>query len=407
VTPKSDESQTSGTLPAPELNPLLNPTLNENLGRWAEVYFTNPPEKRDEAVLNLLRELESGATTAEIARRHQLKTKRKRKNSAANANAVTCPECGFENEDHQRFCGDCGALLFGPAASLSAADPLTLKTERARTEESDGNSVRRELTEPSVPQFGSILHLTDPGPRQMMGASRDSGRPGLLSGEYVESTPLKRSYRVYIGAALALIFAGLGYVAWRGGQFAVEPSLLPAPAPPAASQAANSSTPPASSAVSARKITSTAVPAATTAAPTTTTPTKTAMSNTSMSDTPGMSTARPLRGQAAPVQAQKAPANSGNPVDLTGNGSQELAFAQNLLNGAGKERDSATAAQWLWKAVEKQNTAATVLLGGLYLRGDGVQKNCEQGHVLLDAAAVKGNKEAATLLRNLQAFGCQ
>ena len=78
-----------------------------------------------------------------------------------------------------------------------------------------------------------------------------------------------------------------------------------------------------------------------------------------------------------------------------------------FLNGIGEQRDSAAAAQWLWKAVEKQNTAATVLLAGLYLRGDGVQKNCDQGRVLLDAAADKGNKDAANLLRNLQTFGCQ
>ena len=32
-------------LPRPELNPLLNPLLADNMGRWAEVYFTSAPEK--------------------------------------------------------------------------------------------------------------------------------------------------------------------------------------------------------------------------------------------------------------------------------------------------------------------------------------------------------------------------
>ena len=50
------------TLPDPELNPLLNPLLGAHMGRWAEVYFTNPPEKREEAVTELLRELESGSS---------------------------------------------------------------------------------------------------------------------------------------------------------------------------------------------------------------------------------------------------------------------------------------------------------------------------------------------------------
>src|SRR5205085_7237968 len=50
----------NGSLPGPELNPMLNPTLGKNLGRWAQVYFTSPPEKREEAVQELLKELENG-----------------------------------------------------------------------------------------------------------------------------------------------------------------------------------------------------------------------------------------------------------------------------------------------------------------------------------------------------------
>ena len=46
-------------MPRPDLNPLLNPLLAENMGRWAEVYFTSAPERREQAVLELLRELEA------------------------------------------------------------------------------------------------------------------------------------------------------------------------------------------------------------------------------------------------------------------------------------------------------------------------------------------------------------
>ncbi len=389
MTPKSDEALTSGTLPAAELNPLLNPTLNKHLGRWAEVYFTSPPERRDEAVLNLVRELESSPTTAETAPRRSLTVKNKPKNSRANANALTCRECGFENEDQQRFCGECGAALAGPAGSWSATGLLTPLAERGRFKESEPDLSRDQRIEPMMPPFGSILHLTDPGSRRTSSAFTDDS-------EYAESTPLKRSYRLYIGAALALILAGLAYVAWRGGQSTAEAPILPAPAPPAASQATSSaattgnspavssSSPAASSPIAVERSTAAPAPAATTAAPN-----------------------RERESAANPLPAPNPPANPGNPTDLAGGGSQELVLAQNLLNGVGTERDSAAAAQWLWKAVEKQNTAATVLLGGLYLRGDGVQKNCEQGRVLLDAAAVKGNKNAATLLRNLQAFGCK
>ena len=53
------DSDFKGKLPNPKLNPMTNPTLGRNLGRWAQVYFTTPPEKREEAVVELLRELEA------------------------------------------------------------------------------------------------------------------------------------------------------------------------------------------------------------------------------------------------------------------------------------------------------------------------------------------------------------
>jgi len=62
---------------------------------------------------------------------------------------------------------------------------------------------------------------------------------------------------------------------------------------------------------------------------------------------------------------------------------------------------------WLWKAVAKQNPAATLMLSDLYLRGEGVPKNCDQARLLLDAAARKGQQAAAERLRNLQSYGCQ
>jgi TPR repeat protein len=87
---------------------------------------------------------------------------------------------------------------------------------------------------------------------------------------------------------------------------------------------------------------------------------------------------------------------------------EELATARDFLNGTnGKEQSRTQAVPLLWKAVSKQNAAAAVLLSGMYLRGDGVPRNCEQARLLLDAAAIKGRKDAAELLRNLQAFGCE
>jgi hypothetical protein len=49
------------SLPDPELNPLINPCLGKNLGRWADVYYSAPPDQREAAGRNLVRELEHGA----------------------------------------------------------------------------------------------------------------------------------------------------------------------------------------------------------------------------------------------------------------------------------------------------------------------------------------------------------
>ena len=90
------------------------------------------------------------------------------------------------------------------------------------------------------------------------------------------------------------------------------------------------------------------------------------------------------------------------------NGSEELAVAQRYLgDSSGRGRDSAEAAKWLWKSIAKHNSQATILLADLYLKGDGVSKNCDQARVLLDSAARKGIAAAGERLRNLQAFGCQ
>jgi TPR repeat protein len=108
---------------------------------------------------------------------------------------------------------------------------------------------------------------------------------------------------------------------------------------------------------------------------------------------------------AAPTNAAVTPDPS---PGVTGKGAAELALAQEFLIGAnGKQPNKSMAVQWLWKAVRKENVEATVLLSDLYLRGDGVPKSCDQARLLLDAAAIKGRKDAAEQLRNLAAFGCE
>ena len=54
-------------------------------------------------------------------------------------------------------------------------------------------------------------------------------------------------------------------------------------------------------------------------------------------------------------------------------------------------RDASEAAKLLWKAVGKQNPTAAILLSGLYARGDGVTRNCDQARLLLLAATKHGS----------------
>src|SRR5207245_8011452 len=90
-----------------ELNPLQNPKLGQNLGRWAQVYFTNPPEKRDQAVIELLRELEAESSPGETeARMPQLQPNGNPvpHQSAFLRAPVMCRQCHEKNEVGQKFC---------------------------------------------------------------------------------------------------------------------------------------------------------------------------------------------------------------------------------------------------------------------------------------------------------------
>jgi hypothetical protein len=95
-------------------------------------------------------------------------------------------------------------------------------------------------------------------------------------------------------------------------------------------------------------------------------------------------------------------------ADRGSQGAEELAIAEGYLSGTqGKARDSSEAAQWLWKALGKQNAAAALLLSDLYVTGDGVPRKCDQARLLLDAAARKGVPGAGERIRDLPHLGCQ
>jgi TPR repeat protein len=61
----------------------------------------------------------------------------------------------------------------------------------------------------------------------------------------------------------------------------------------------------------------------------------------------------------------------------------------------------------LWKAVRRGSVSAEVALANLYLEGEAVPQNCEQAHMLLYAASMKGSKAADNSLKSSYAERCE
>ena len=61
----------------------------------------------------------------------------------------------------------------------------------------------------------------------------------------------------------------------------------------------------------------------------------------------------------------------------------------------------------LWNAVKRGSVDAEVALANLYLKGEAVSENCEQAHMLLLAASMKGSKRADNFLKSSYAERCE
>ena len=399
----SERPEGAEALSQPELNPLLNPLLADNMGRWAEVYFTNPPERREEAVLELLRELEGNQVAARSApvpaATNPVREFRKEPETVVAASQPVlrfCGACGRENPASHQFCGICGANLYRdvpahdnePVEVYEAAEPVN-----GQIPESFGDGRAEFYAEPEAPNPDPVFHAPAAGSGDL------SLFQNLLSRDSEEDYEPRRSgrYRLYIAAVLVMIIGALGYMAWRGSQ---------------TSQSAHEASPPPPA-----PVTDTAPPAVpdvpAASAPVPTTPARKSPEAPASASKPGSAepsasakSAKPLVAKSTPAPQ---PAQQDTATDETPSvgGIKELAMAERYLNGmSGQGRDSSEAARWLWKSIARDNGQATLLLADLYLRGDGVSKNCEQGRVLLDSAARKGVAGAGERLRNLQAFGC-
>ncbi len=436
------------------------------MGRWAEVYFTSPPERREQAVLDLLRELQGDNSTPEVDAASPVSEQESQSLTAPASRlaevpvaVVRCQACGRENPASHRFCGMCGSPVVAQrsAADLNIPDLHVAEHDVAETPVADFQNPEfqsADLEDGTVTRDGlrreypptedrRIAHLFAQEPVPLAQSSEPQfppsatavSEPALNSNEFLserggrefdereyrprdlfEPAPDSRPYRQYVGIAVAVVLV-VAYVAWRSLQTsqrspvaltppaATAQPVTPAPAPPNPS---TGDTPDRTSAPAPSANTQAAVPA--NAVPSNAFPTNNAgdpQRADALSNAGGAETASPDAATQA-ASATSIDEKSLQAEAVSANGAEELVIAQRYLNGAaGQARNSAEAAKWLWKAIAKHNADATLLLSDLYLKGDGVQKNCDQARVLLDAAAGRGLKGAGDRLRHLQAFGCR
>lgn len=381
--PPERDPDGKGILRDPDLNPMTNPTLARNLGKWAQVYFTTPPEQRDRAISKLLSDLETsaGAHSVDRAASGNTPAKDDRDTQATDSTRdgtsdLVCLRCHRRNTPQQWFCGYCGSSLRGN----------DLKSGRAELHVASPRDESRTLT-------SSSAH----GPSSRMSDAQQTDLEWLRErslSSFRTDHHSSHSFRTLLICALLMGLGGFVYFRWSNTN-----DVLPAP----------------------KHALSTATAALPQAA------TKVELSSSAVTPVSNNPPARSFSEQEHPAKKYEAPqaitAPSESPASAQGeekdsevrtaapiagdSGDRELAIAQTFLERGAKPRNASEAAKWLWISVSKHNTAALVLLADLYERGDGVIKSCDQAEVLLTAGSKRGCVEAAQKLRNLQSSGCK
>jgi hypothetical protein len=410
--PSEKQSADRGSIPNPELNPMTNPTLGRHLGRWAEVYFTTPAEQREQAVLELLRELsreerenpdllaasdtepsllpepnaseDHFAALEEVVRQFE-KPGSLLKTDGARSSSM-CPVCQHNNLPDQWYCGMCGFRLKAPSGNPAMSEPTP--TPMAQVFEQQPEVARETVRETALPSF-TVEATQEPEPLSMHAADRAPMWPLHIEDERDASTS-----RFKVMAVVALLaVAALVFLYQRRSASSSTPPRMTASSQPPGAPSVPSQEPaalPASSMDSFQK------PDNTSPSPASPASVAATIAEKSVPSSNPAETTAPVLEQSAALKTAVAPES----------GADELAKARELLSGGVSPPDAGQASVWLWKAVAKNNVPAVLLLADLYARGDGVSRSCDQARILLTAALKRGSTEADQKLRELQNSEC-
>ena len=348
------------SLPRPELNPLTNPVLGRNLGRWAQAYFTAPPEQREQAVSQLLRELEADPETMSAGERvvsakeadasPVFTALREARDSVTpvvqtptvqtpvvQTDDVECVHCRHVNSVDNRFCGFCGGAL-------------------GETAENDNQQTSSVAPAARIEPDHELEWLRN---KELASFQMDQGR-GF-------------GWVKYLLAVAAMAIAGLLYFQFRD----------------------RASTPVQSSATSA--------PQPAVQAPEPARPEKALPEH--KNDKRLIQAASLKKEQPRAIPPPTPPAVAAKPANAAASGANDpdVRLAQTYL----QQRNGPEAARLLWRAVGRNNTDAALTLSQMYVRGDGVSRSCDQARILLVAAAKRGSAAAAQQLRQFDSAVCR
>jgi hypothetical protein len=325
----------------------MNPALGRNLGRWAQVYFTTPPSKREHAVAELLRDLENRSVQNNSPEESKLTPE------------ILCTRCQRKNAATVEFCAFCGYSLHSERVS-DARSPSNSQAEVGNQEAQRGMAPVQ--MNPELERLRSFSPV-----------------------ERERATVLPRRLKFAL-VGCSLLIAVIFYLVGRHNAMQNAHSQQ--------SDAGQAAKP---SAAQSPQLTPPIMDVST-------------KSSESQSTGRELKSDGALNAQGKPsanmVQSSAESRPAIPTLPATPDGTQELRMAQQYLSGSRSPRDPAEAAKWLWKAVAKQNPTATVLLANLYMKGDGVAKSCEQASLLLTAAAGRHTPGAAEAMNNLQSNGC-